>query len=80
MIAMVELSLWIYLAAVRLTELCVDRFLGRWPRLLHLRAFSASHFSILQGWFFDPVATALGSGTRPLPNIQSVILSNHLHT
>jgi hypothetical protein len=35
MIAMVALSRWIYLAALRLTDLCVDRFLGRWPRLLH---------------------------------------------
>jgi hypothetical protein len=49
MIAMVELSRWIYLAAVRLTDLCVDRVLGRWPRLLHLRAFGASYFSMLQG-------------------------------
>ena len=49
MIAMVELSHWINRAALRLTDLCVDRVLGRWPRLLHLRAFGASHFSILQG-------------------------------
>ena len=28
MIAMVELSRWIYLAALRLTDLCVDRFPG----------------------------------------------------
>jgi hypothetical protein len=39
-----------YFVALRLAGgFLIIVHLGRWPRLLHLRAFGASHFSIPQG-------------------------------
>jgi len=49
MVALVELSRWIYLAALRLTDLCVDRFPGPLAQAVTSARLCASHLSMLQG-------------------------------